>query len=87
MHTCKAAQKILNSLDIIPIFNVPYSPQFNGIEYVFSQLKAMYKKKLLEALVEGSNIERVSLIRKAIGELDKGMIINCINKGMSEVNS
>jgi transposase len=86
VHTCKAAQKILSSLDIVPIFNVPYSPQFNGIEYVFSQLKAAYKKILLEALVEGSNLDRVSLIRQAIGELDKGMISNCINKGISEVN-
>jgi hypothetical protein len=53
---------------------------------VFSQLKAAYKKILLEALVEGSNLDRVSLIRQAIGELDKGMISNCINKEISEVN-
>jgi len=80
VHTCKAAQKILNSLDIVPSFNVPYSPQVKEIEYVFSRLKAIYKKMLLKALVEGSIIERVSLIRQAIGELDKGIITNCINK-------
>jgi hypothetical protein len=53
---------------------------------VFSQLKGAYKKKLLAALVEDSVPDRVSMIHSAISELDQGKIINCINKGLSEVN-
>jgi transposase len=85
VHTCNAAKESFSRLNIIPIFNVPYSPQFNGIETVFSQLKGAYKKKLLAALVEDSMLDRVTMIHSAISELDQGKIINCINKGLSEV--
>ena len=42
-----AENKKYEELNIIPIFNVPYCPQFNGIESVFSMIKATYKKSLL----------------------------------------
>jgi len=47
VHRSKLASKKYEVLKITPIFNVPYSPQFNGIEAVFSMVKASYKKSLL----------------------------------------
>ena len=64
---------------------MPYSPQFNGIELVFSQLKAAYKKKLLAALIDNFTPDRVSLIHAEIEELDQENIVNCIRKGLNEV--
>ena len=40
LETCKR-------LKARPIFNVPYSPDFNGIETYFSLIKGEYKKLIL----------------------------------------
>jgi hypothetical protein len=36
-------KKKFQELNIIPIFNIPYSPDFNGIESYFSLIKAGFK--------------------------------------------
>ena len=40
-----------------PIFNVPYSPDFNGIETYFSLIKGEYKKLILERLIKGIKVD------------------------------
>jgi transposase len=47
VHTSKDSTKAMQALGVVPIFNVPYSPQFNGIEAVFSIVKCNFKKELL----------------------------------------
>ena len=51
VHKAEQVEKVYKELDMIPIFNVPYSPQFNGIESYFSLVKQEYKKLLLKYLV------------------------------------
>ena len=34
------------------IYNVPYSPQFNPIEHVWGQVKAVFKRRKLELLLQ-----------------------------------
>ena len=48
------------------VFNVPYCPQFNGIESYFSQVKATYKKMLLKCVIEEVPYDTVSLIKESI---------------------
>ncbi len=55
----KDAKHLFEKLNITEIFNVPYCPQFNGIESYFSQLKATYKKLLLKYVIKQS-IDSVS---------------------------
>jgi transposase len=43
VHKTKDAKLLFEALNITEIFNVPYCPQFNGIESYFSQIKATYK--------------------------------------------
>ena len=58
-----AAYKRLN---INAIFNMPYSPDLNGIENYFSLVKAEFKKIALEFLMKNEAIEPVELIEKSI---------------------
>jgi transposase len=51
VHKTKDAKHLFEKLNITEIFNVPYCPQFNGIESYFSQLKATYKKLLLNFVI------------------------------------
>lgn len=47
VHKTALVRAAYERLKITPIFNVPYSPDFNGIESYFSLVKSAYKKKLL----------------------------------------
>jgi len=65
-HHCRAAKEALDRLNILPIFNVPYSPQFNGIESVFSMLKFCYKRLLLRSIMKNERLQPKKLIEAAI---------------------
>jgi transposase len=53
VHRSKIAHEAYARLKIVPIFNIPYSPQFNGIESVFSIMKEKYKRAMMEKIVHG----------------------------------
>jgi hypothetical protein len=70
---------------MIPIFNVPYSPQFNGIESYFSLLKSEYKKLLLQYLVKDEAFEVPALIKQAILKVSDEKAMNCCRNGREAV--
>ena len=66
VHKTTEAKLLFESLNITVVFNVPYCPQFNGIESYFSQVKATYKKMLLKCVIEEVPYDTVSLIKESI---------------------
>jgi transposase len=66
VHKTKDAKLLFEKLNITEIFNVPYCPQFNGIESYFSQLKATYKKMFLGSVIKEAPYDTMSLIKKSI---------------------
>jgi transposase len=50
VHHSKMVQAHMKGLDIKSIFNVPYSPQYNAIELVFSLIKRNFKKLRLASV-------------------------------------
>jgi len=69
----------------VPIFNIPYSPDFNGIESFFSLVKAEYKALLLNKLMEEEEIDAADLITKSLSKIDRNHIKACIRKGFEEL--
>lgn len=57
VHKTKQVKEALKRLNIIPIYNVPYSPDFNGIESFFSLVKGIYKKKLMDHILEKKTVD------------------------------
>ena len=53
VHKTKEVLETSERLKARPIFNVPYSPDFNGIETYFSLLKGEYKKLILKRIING----------------------------------
>ena len=51
VHKSVAAREAYTKLNITPIYNIPYSPQFNGIESYFGLVKLEYKNLLLKCLM------------------------------------
>ena len=63
LDTCKR-------LKARPIFNLPFSPDFNGIETYFSLLKGEYKKLILERLIKVAKVDSQSLIMQSIQRVE-----------------
>ena len=66
VHKTRPAKLLFEELNITEIFNVPYCPQFNGIESYFAQVKATYKKLLLQHMIKDVHLETKDLIRWSI---------------------
>ena len=78
MHKTKDAKLLFEELNITEIFNVPYCPQFNGIESYFSQLKATYKKLLLQHVIKEAPYDTMGLIKQSIESVSDENVQRCV---------
>ena len=54
MHHSKKTTQFLLENGIEVIFNVAYAPEYNPIERVWAQLKALFKKEKMGLILEGA---------------------------------
>jgi transposase len=87
VHKTKEVLETYERLNIKPIFNVPYSPQFNGIESYFSLLKGEYKKRLMQKLLKGNKLNTVDLIKTSINQVADEKTRRCIRNGIEAVHA
>ena len=78
-----AAYKRLN---INAIFNMPYSPDFNGIESYFSLVKAEYKKLALQLLLKNESINTLELIERSVKSIDNEKVKRCAKFGVTMID-
>ena len=83
VHKTKEAKLLFESLNITEIFNVPYCPQFNGIESYFSQLKATYKKLLLKCVINDAPYDTIGLIKQSISSVSDENAIRCVRYALA----
>ena len=57
VHRSRIIKERLDELSIAYVYNPPYSPEFNGIETVFSIFKTRFKKKRLQYVQQGKEME------------------------------
>ena len=79
-HKHENTYAIYQELNITPIFNVGYSPQFNPIESVFSRPKARYCRVRLPHAVNKTEFKRNEEIRKALQAIKPAHCDACIRK-------
>ena len=77
----------MKDLDMIPIFSVPYSPQYNGIESYWFLLKQIYKKDLLYKSAQGLKISIPDMIHNAVPIVEDNKIRRCAEHGLREILS
>ena len=60
------------------IFNVPYSPEYNPIEFVFSKVKQRFRvlraRKMAGVIQDGHE----AMVRQAVENVRKQDIVNCV---------
>ena len=83
VHKTKEVIETCRRLKARPIFNVPYSPDFNGIETYFSLLKGEYKKLLLERVIKGVKVDSSSLITQSVQRVEQDKVKRCVAAGLT----
>ena len=57
VHTSKLCRDKMVECNIPYIFNVPYSPDYNPIEFCFSKLKNNFKKLRMDMIVNNKKMD------------------------------
>jgi len=83
VHKTKDAKHLFEKLNITEIFNVPYCPQFNGIESYFSQIKATYKKLLLKCVINDAPYDTMGLIKQSIESVSNDNATRCVRYALA----
>ena len=78
VHKTNQSKAMFTELNITPIFNIPYSPQYNGIESYFSLVKCEYKKEILKLVMKGERPDSIALIKMAVSQVDVEKIKRCV---------
>ena len=63
VHKHEECRALCAELDIEPCFNGSYLPDYNPIEFAFSNVKAFYKKAKLQELAKDNEIDVEALAR------------------------
>jgi transposase len=78
IHHAKIIKSHMSQLNHVQfIYNVPYSPEYNPIERVFSELKAIIKKYTI------TNLNIVKIIQKSLSKVKSENIISYFKKSLS----
>jgi len=62
VHKTEGVRSLYKSLNIKPLFNIPYSPALNPVEACFSIVKNHFKKTRLRYLVNNQEFDAEQLI-------------------------
>ena len=83
VHKTRPARLLFEELNITEIFNVPYCPQFNVIESYFAQVKATYKKLLLQHMIKDVHVDTKDLIRWSIERVSSETATRCVRYALA----
>ena len=83
VHKTKDAKLLFEELNITEFFNVPYCPQFNGIESYFSQIKATYKKLFLGSVIKEAHYDTMGLIKQSIESVSNENATRCVRYALA----
>lgn len=82
VHKTREVFDVYWDLKMYPIFNIAYSPEFNPIESVFSQMKRHFKKARLSKLANNEDFETEQAIHDAFDSVRPEKIDPCIRKSL-----
>ena len=85
VHKERTVRPYYSSLDIMPIFNVSYSPEFNPIESCFSQVKRHYCAERLNVLANFGVFDQNKTIRNAFKKVTPALVISCVARSLSKL--
>ena len=82
VHKTTEARALMSKLDITPIYNVAYSPEFNPIEAVFSKVKRQFSCQRLHNLVTKIGFNMDTEIEAAFKAITPAHCTACARKSL-----
>jgi transposase len=82
VHRSKDVKPFFEKLNIKPVFNVSYSPEFNAIEAAFSKVKFLFNHKRLNCLVNKLGFNSDREIEQAFKAITAEHCGRCVRKSM-----
>ena len=82
VHKTAAVMQAYSELDITPVFNSTFSPDYMPIEIIFSQVKLYYKQMRLNKLANGKEFEEKDLIRQSFNAIKSEIILKSIRRSL-----
>ena len=80
VHKAKSVTQEYERLNIRPIFNVGYSPEFNSVEALFSKIKAVFVRLRLNNLVNRRGFNFDKTINEAFRSITVAHCAACVRK-------
>ena len=85
MHKERNVRPFYTSLNIMPIFNVSYSPEFNPIESCFSQVKRYFCAERLNVLANFGVFDQNKTIRRAFDKVTPALVKSCTERSFNKL--
>ena len=82
VHRSKDVKPWYDKLNIKPVFNISYSPEFNPIEAVFSKVKGLFTHKRLNNLVNKIGFNSDREIEQAFSAITVDHCSACVRKSL-----
>jgi transposase len=86
VHKGKDVVPWYERLDIKPIYNIGYSPEFNPIEACFSQVKRCYNRERLNALANDRTFNQRVEIGVAFRTVTRDLVRACVRQSEGKLN-
>ena len=87
VHRSNLVRDFMMKNDIAWLFNVPYSPDTNPIENVFSIVKKRFKQLRTNQIINGGNQKQEDLINQAFGSVQKQSVVNMIRHSLDLIQN
>ena len=85
-HKSNVIKTLFTELDILPIYNVSYSPEFNPIESVFSLIKLKFRQQRLNKLANEEEFDVDEEIEAACNVVTPQLVQNCAKRSYALLN-
>ena len=86
VHRTETVRQLCESLDVVRIFNIAYSPDTNPIEQVFNVVKNHYRRGKAQFEVNEKDYDQAELIDDCFDKVKLSTVRNSINRSMKLLN-
>ena len=86
VHKTRETYDAYRTLDIHPIFNLAYSPDYNPIESIFSQVKRIFNRERLSKLANDEDFNETKEVEDAFYKVTPNKIDPCIKHSEKLLN-
>ena len=87
IHRAASNQRLVRQLRFDIVWNVPYHPEFNGIEYVWNIAKQLFREVQLQRMLQTTKMSLNQAIWQSLNDVPPEEVKRCIHHGIANLNA